>query len=196
MSSPRRTSSNRNGATLSRGLMYPGHDLSIGVKDTASVRKVQQRLNEIGCGPVSVSGSLDSQTRAAVQLFQARSVDAHGQSLKIDGVVGPLTWAALFGSATFPSIVTVAISPLVRSSLNVATSQVGVMEEPPGSNRGPRVDEYLRQSASIPPKTAIRGVPRLSIGPSHRRWLAWGPRTSSSAQPASWIIGTRRVGQV
>ncbi len=152
MSSPRRTSSNRNGATLSRGLMYPGYDLSIGVKDTASVRKVQQRLNEIGCGPVSVSGSFDSQTRAAVQLFQARSVDAHDQSLKIDGMVGPLTWAALFGSATFPGIVTVAISPLVRSSLNVATSQVGVMEEPPGSNRGPRVDEYLRAVGLDPSK--------------------------------------------
>jgi hypothetical protein len=152
MPSPRRTSSNKNGATLSRGLIYPGHDFSIGVKDTASVRKIQQRLNEIGCGPVSVSGSFDSQTRAAVQLFQARSVDAQGQSLKMDGIVGLLTWGALFGLHTRSSIVNLPVSELLKNSLSVAATQVGVMEEPPGSNRGPRVDEYLRAVGLDPSK--------------------------------------------
>jgi hypothetical protein len=71
-------------------------------------------------------------------------VDGRGQSLKIDGVVGPLTWVALFGSQTLPPVASVPLSPLVKSSLGVAASQVGVMEEPPGSNRGPQVDEYLR----------------------------------------------------
>lgn len=175
MPSPRRTSSNKNGATLSRGLMYPGHDLSIEVKDTASVREIQKRLNEIGCGPVSVSGSFDGQTRAAVQLFQARSVDAQGQSLKMDGIVGLLTWGALFGLHTRPSIANLPVSELLKNSLSVAATQVGVMEEPPGSNRGPRVDEYLRAVASIPPKTAIHGVPPLSIGPFNKQRLVRGP---------------------
>jgi hypothetical protein len=79
-------------------------------------------------------------------------VDNRGQSLKIDGVVGPLTWVALFGSHTVPPISDVSISPLVRNSLAVAASQVGVMEEPPGSNRGTQVDEYLR-AVGIDPTT-------------------------------------------
>ncbi len=152
MPSRRRTSSDKNGAALSRGLMYPGHDLSIGVKDTASIREIQRRLNEIGCGPVSVGGSFDSQTRTAVQLFQARSVDAHGQSLKRDGIVGLLTWRALFGLHTLPSIANLPVSELVKNSLSVAATQIGVMEEPPGSNRGPRVDEYLRAVGLDPSK--------------------------------------------
>ena len=147
-----RRSSKQNSGSLRVRLSYSGHSLTVGVQDKSSIRAVQQRLNEVGCGPVTLSGIYDRQTRAAVQLFQARSVDEQGQPLKIDGVVGPLTWSALFGSASIPGIVTVPISPLVRSSLNVATSQVGVMEEPPGSNRGPQVDEYLR-AVGLDPST-------------------------------------------
>lgn len=144
MPSRRRSSSKRTGARLSRSLMYPGYYLKVGVKDPTVVRAVQRQLNELGCGPIPVSGSFDSQTKAAVQLFQARSVDARGQALKMDGVIGPLTWVTLFGSQSLPPIGTVPISPLLDRTLGIAAAEIGVMEVPPGSNRGPRVDEYLR----------------------------------------------------
>lgn len=138
--------------TPSSDPIYPGYPLKVGVRDASSIRVIQQRLLEIGCGPISTTGIFDSPTRLAVQLLQARSVDDQGQALKIDGVVGPLTWVALFGSHTVPTITDVPISPLVRNSLAVAASQVGVVEEPPGSNRGPQVDEYLR-AVGIDPKS-------------------------------------------
>ncbi len=123
---------------------YPGFALKTGVKAPSSTRAVQQRLNTIGCGPVAVNGIFDRATQEAVQLLQARSVDRQGQSLTIDGIVGPLTWAALFGAQRLPTIAAIRISPLVKATLSVASSQVGVMEEPPGSNRGPQVDDYLK----------------------------------------------------
>lgn len=129
---------------------YPGHYLKVGTTDRASTRAVQQQLNQIGCGPVPANGTFDGQTRASVQLFQARSVDARGQSLKVDGVVGPLTWTTLFGSQSLPPIDARPISPLVELTLGIAAAEVGVMEVPPGSNRGPRVDEYL-ESVGLDP---------------------------------------------
>jgi hypothetical protein len=144
MPSIRRRSTSSSRTTDNAGLIYPGYHITVGVKNKASVRAVQQRLNQVGCGPLSVSGNFDSVTRSAVQLFQARTVDGQGQSLKVDGVVGPLTWVALFGGQTLPDVAAEATSPLVKASLGVAASQVGVMEEPPGSNRGPQVDQYLQ----------------------------------------------------
>lgn len=123
---------------------YPEHSLTIGTTDDKSTRLVQQRLNLVGCGPVQEDGDFGTQTDAAVQLFQARSVDSQGQSMKIDGVVGPITWATLFGAASLPDNINEPVSSLVKRTLIVASIQVGVMEEPPGSNRGPMVDEYLR----------------------------------------------------
>lgn len=43
-------------------------------------------------------------------------------------------------------------SPLALAALQIAISQVGVMEQPLGSNRGPQVDEYLR-SVGVDPAT-------------------------------------------
>jgi len=97
-----------------------------------------------------VSGVFDRATQQAVRLLQARSVDGQGQSLKIDGVVGPLTWAALFGAHRIPSLAATPISAFMKATLSVALSKVGVMEDPPGSNRGPKVDEYLK-SAGLDP---------------------------------------------
>lgn len=131
-------------------LNYPGYALKPGILSPSTIRAVQQRLNRVGCGPIPVTGVFDRATQEAVRLLQARSVDGQGQSLKIDGIVGPLTWAALFGAHRVPSIVTTPVSALIRATLSVAASQVGVMEDPAGSNRGPRVDEYLK-SAGIDP---------------------------------------------
>ena len=150
MPSRRRISSKKTDTPHTRSLTYPGYYVKVGVRDHTVVRAVQRRLNEVGCGPIPASGTFDSQTKAAVQLFQARSVDARGQALKIDGVIGPLTWTTLFGSHTLPSIATISLSPLVERTLGIAAAEVGVMEVPPGSNRGPRVDEYL-ESVGLDP---------------------------------------------
>lgn len=131
-------------------LDYPGFALRTGVVARSTIRAVQGRLNQVGCGPVPVSGVFDRATQQAVRLLQARSVDGQGQSLKIDGVVGPLTWAALFGAHRIPSLAATPISAFMKGTLSVALSQVGVMEDPPGSNRGPKVDEYLK-SAGLDP---------------------------------------------
>src|SRR5262245_55460326 len=120
--------------TATSPISFPGQVISAGSKDAASVLAIQRRLNQVGCGPVAEDGAFGPETADAVELFQARSVDQHGSPLVVDGRVGPMTWAALFGPAP---AVEIAETPLHTAVLEVAGSQVGVMEEPPGSNRGP-----------------------------------------------------------
>ena len=75
-------------------------------------------------------------------MLQVRFEDARGQPLTADGRVGPMTWAALFGAATVPPVTDPA-TPLAAAVLAVAGKEVGVMEDPLGSNAGPRVNQYL-----------------------------------------------------
>ena len=114
---------------------FPGTVLTPGSKG-AAVLAVQQRLNKLGCGPVAEDGSFGAETQDAIELFQARSQDTSGAPLKIDGVVGPMTWAAVFGADTVPPNAT-APSQLLATVLQLASREVGTMEDPLGSNRGP-----------------------------------------------------------
>lgn len=127
---------------------YPGYVLKTGNlphSDTgAHVRYVQRRLLDMGMAAFvepdpDAPGQFGAHTEAMIRQFQARSVDIDGAPLKIDGMVGPITWAALFGQepeAQAPSV-------MLRSVLATAASQVGVLELPAGSNRGPVVDLFL-----------------------------------------------------
>jgi len=124
-------------------LPFPGQTLSAGSKDSASILAMQKRLNAVGCGPVEEDGVYGPETLEAVQLFQARSVDQFGTPLKVDGRVGPMTWATLFGVEIEPRVAT-SSSALLAQTLIKASGEVGVREVPPGTNRGPRVDQYLR----------------------------------------------------
>jgi hypothetical protein len=63
--------------------------------------------------------------------------------LEIDGKLGSITWAALFGIEQVP-VTTTSAKDLLTEVIKVARSQIGVMEKPPGSNKGPEVNEYLR----------------------------------------------------
>lgn len=122
---------------------YPGRVVKAGHSNQAVVKAVQGRLNAVGCGPLPENGVFGSRTTNAVKLFQARFPDVTGRPLIIDGEIGSVTWGALFGAATVPASFE-GPSPLTAEAMRVAVSQIGVMEAPLGSNRGPEVDGYLR----------------------------------------------------
>lgn len=122
---------------------FPGRILKVGDPDKDTVKKIQNRLNSTGCGPIPEDGVFDrTGTERAVRLFQARFPDVTGSPLEIDGEVGSLTWGAMFGASTVPAN-SAAPSALAQAAVAFAITQIGVMEKPIGSNRGPEVDRYL-----------------------------------------------------
>src|SRR5882724_484390 len=118
-------------ATIPQMPVFPGHVISTGSPDKNAVRSIQHRLNQLGCGPIGEDGSFGGKTEEAVHVFQSRSVDQFGTPLTVDGRVGPGTWAALF--ATEIPTATQSETPLQEETLQVASSQVGSMENPLGS---------------------------------------------------------------
>ena len=132
---------------------YPGHVVKAGEPDPRIVKALKtalnralalQRVPELKLDPGQPSfGQKMTQT---VKLFQARHADGHGRPLKIDGVVGSITWAALFGASTVASVPPPA-DPLVAATLRAAADEElkAVREVPRNSNRGPEVDQYLKR---------------------------------------------------
>lgn len=118
---------------------YPGHLIMVGEPDAALVSYVAAGLAEHGYAVTSPPGIYDQAFKAVVKLYQSQNVDRAGRPLEIDGKVGSMTWGSLFPQA--PAVVTG--FSLAGAALGVAVSQVGVMEVPPGSNRGPQVNAYL-----------------------------------------------------
>jgi hypothetical protein len=123
-------------------LPYPGRIVKRKEKDKQIVESVQRRLNELGCGPVDVDGDFGDQTEKAVKLFQVRFPDSDGHPLTVDGEIGSITWARIFGTHSVP-VTNVATTDLLGKVLEAARGEIGTMEDPLGSNRGPRVDQYL-----------------------------------------------------
>lgn len=113
--------------------------------DERLVRSIQEALNEAGAGPLQVDGHFGEATENAVKLFQARAAEPDGTPLIADGIVGPRTFAALMN---FPEGMSIEIAPvesaLLARVIQIARAEEGIMEDPLGSNRGPRVDEYIR----------------------------------------------------
>src|SRR5207237_4769575 len=130
-------------------LPFPGRIIKRDEPNEDIVRALQHRLNEVGCCPIDEDAGFGDHTEGAVSLFQARFTDNDGQPLKIDGEVGPLTWARLFGVQTTPRIITPP-TDLAAAVLDLARAQIGVREHPLGSNRGPEVDEYVRVTGLSP----------------------------------------------
>lgn len=98
---------------------YPGI-LKLG-SHGAAVKTLQRAL------PVQETGEFGPTTELIVKRFQGLN------GLEVDGVVGPLTWAALFPAESFRSTV-----------ITLAKSYIGVKEEPMGSNRGRQVSAWQR----------------------------------------------------
>ncbi len=132
-------------------------------------------MNARGCGPVDLDGDFGKQTEAAVNLFQARFPDTDGLPLVVDGKIGSIAWAALFGGETVPTADKPAAG-LLTKALKVAKTQLGVMEQPPGSNRGLEVDEYIRR-VGLNPKDRLPWCGPLSISASTSPPARWADRT-------------------
>ncbi|HET9822347.1 MAG TPA: CHAP domain-containing protein [Burkholderiaceae bacterium] len=142
-------------------MRYPGRVIRAGEADARIVKALKTALNRALALRGGAALVLDADNprfgprmTQAVRLFQARHLDDQGQPLKIDGEVGALTWAALFGAARVPAADT-ATDPLLAAVLAQAgaAADAGVREQPKNSNRGPEVDEYLRR-AGVPPGLA------------------------------------------
>jgi hypothetical protein len=128
---------------------YPNRVIKKGETDKAIVEAIQAKLNEKNCGPIGVDGDFGNNTISAVKLFQTRNTDTTGASLVADGQIGSVTWAALFGADAVVNN-NAAPSALLTHALISSISQINVVEQPAGSNRGPEVDAYLRAAGLDP----------------------------------------------
>jgi hypothetical protein len=124
-------------------MKYPNRVIKQGEKDSAIVTAVQKRLMELGTDSFTSFGIYGPRTVSAVKLFQSTHRDQNGNPLEIDGKLGSISWAALFDIKDVP-VVSDATKDLLTEAVTVARSQIGVMENPPGSNKGPEVNDYLR----------------------------------------------------
>jgi CHAP domain/Putative peptidoglycan binding domain len=127
-------------------LSFDGTILTTGTDDVTATAAAQSRLVALGYG-CRTDGVFDGAMASVVRLYQAQHNDESAMPLKIDGEVGFHTWSSLFGAVSLPAQPS---SPLLSQAVAVAATQVGQMEVPLGSNRGPMVDEYLRTTGINP----------------------------------------------
>lgn len=128
---------------------YPGHLTKIGETNPTIIAEIVGALANHGYQSNGLTGIFDKNLAATVMLFQTQHHDGTGRPLKADGQVGPLTWAALFSTSAPAN--TSAAAGIGTTALAVAITQIGVREQPLGSNRGPEVDQYLA-SVNTPPE--------------------------------------------
>lgn len=120
-------------------MAYPGRVVRIGESDLMLVKSISERLAALGYPRQTPGAQFDAALASIVKLFQAQQVDPAGRPLRVDGEIGPMTWGALFG-ARAPSK---AATGLAEAALAKAIGEIGVLEQPPGSNAGPKVSAYL-----------------------------------------------------
>lgn len=135
---------------------FPGRPLQRGEFGSDDVKRVQERLNDVGFGPVAPDKDFGQVTQNAVFHFQARNSAPDGKPLPIDGVVDSSTWAALFGpGAVFSTAAFDPNKPMRDLVIDIAASQIGVVEQPRGSNRGPEVDVFIRTTGLDPSEASF-----------------------------------------
>ena len=128
-------------------MQFPGRIIKIGETNAAIVSAIATALANHGYLPSSPPGVFDKAFKSLVKLFQSQNVDEAARPLAVDGEVGSMTWGALFGA---PAVAGVLAGGLAVAALGTAVTQLGVMEEPLGSNRGPMVDKYLASTGTPP----------------------------------------------
>ncbi len=128
---------------------YPNRIIKEGETDKTIVKAIQKRLNDLGLGPFELTGTFGPKTKSAIKQFQGTHRDPFGNPLEMDGKVGAITWNLLFENQQTPTV-TIANDKFLAEAVKVAVGEIGVMEEPPGSNKGKKVNEYLA-STNCPP---------------------------------------------
>jgi|GEM_PF-2981717 len=94
----------------------------------ASVMDLQQKLNTQGATPpLKVDGIFGPLTHAAVLNFQKTHPDSTGKPLVVDGVVGKLTWGAL-DQVSKPKVEPLAANELILSSDPKDTNEASVAQ--------------------------------------------------------------------
>ena len=138
-------------------MQYPGRPIQLGERDARIVKTVKIALNR-ALALQSTDLRLDpdnptfgATTKRAVKLYQARHVDAEGRPLVIDGEIGAITWAVLFGADKVPRLEGTD-DPLLARALLVAAGEEAakVREVPRNSNKGPEVSAYLKRAGVSP----------------------------------------------
>lgn len=133
-------------------MQYPGRVIKLGETDARIVKALKTQLNRVLVLQRGEAIKLDADApifdasmQSAVKLFQSRSADSQGNPLKVDGAIGAITWGALFGEEKVPTF-TASGDALLTRVLQIAAGEEArkVREVPPGSNKGPDVEAYLR----------------------------------------------------
>ena len=96
-------------------MKYPNRIIKEGEANTAIVKAIQKKLMELHIGDLQGTGVYAAKTKNAIKLFQATHMDQFGNPLEVDGQVGSLTWAALFGTDT---IVVTEGKPIILTEMN------------------------------------------------------------------------------
>ncbi|MCE7066963.1 CHAP domain-containing protein [Dyadobacter sp. CY326] len=131
-------------------MKFPNRIIKAGETDVNIVKAIQKRLTELGIGDLNGSGVFGPKTTSAVKQFQALHRDAHGLPLEADGKIGSITWAVLFNSDPIAESPLPAVDnePLLDRAVLKAVTQIGIMENPPLSNKGKEVRMYMESAGS------------------------------------------------
>jgi hypothetical protein len=122
---------------------FPGRSLKMGMPaDPDQVRKVQEALISLGLLQGPSTCIYDLATEAAVRAFQARGSDAKHEPLAVDGIVGPITWAALMGGPAI-KLAKSANQALANKVLEITQDEARAKVRETSPNRGPKVDQYV-----------------------------------------------------
>ena len=121
-------------------MSYPGRALKLGEPKGEVMSRVRSQLRSLQYD-LAAHGPFDDVVLRNVRLFQTRNVDEFGRNLAADGVIGMLTWNALF--ALKAVVVSQPANRLAGAAIGEARTQLGVRENPRNSNRGEAVEKYL-----------------------------------------------------
>jgi peptidoglycan hydrolase-like protein with peptidoglycan-binding domain len=163
-------------------MVNPGQPtVSLGATGKA-VRRLQRALRRTPNPSLTVDGTFGSQLEAAVKVFQ------EGAGLTADGIVGPLTWAALPDGRPMPLLREGSSGDVVRELQRVLTngaSEWGASPQGIDGQFGPHTKLLSRRSkpgAALPPTEL--SVTRLGQCPCTLQVRLWKRQLGSG----SWSI--------